>query len=141
MKSYFGTLFMNDISERIKYILSNNIPIYLDNKPFLESISSWFDKILDKAALYKSSKQEDKYQKLLTTIKEVSSKLTEVINDDEILRSYNTSVHFNIFEVKNNDKDPLVLKLYFNIVTKACYYPSAQGMNLFTYINEVSIQN
>ena len=141
MRNFFGTLFMNDISERIKYILSTNIPIYLEGKPFLESIADWFDKILDKAALYKASKQEDKYQKLLVTVKEVSSKLTEVINEDELLRSYNTTVQFNIFEVKNNEKDPLVLKLYFNIITKACYYPSAQGMNLFTYINEVTIQN
>ena len=92
MKSFFGTLFMNEISERIKYILSTNLPIYLEGKPFLESISDWFDKILDKAALYKASKQEDKYQKLLTTLKEISTKLTTVINEDEVLRSYQTTV-------------------------------------------------
>lgn len=141
MKNFFGTLFMNDISERIKHILSTNIPIYLEGKPFLESISDWFDKILDKAATYKANKQEDKYQKLLNTVKEVSTKLTEIINEDKILREYQTTVQFNIFEVKNDDKDPLTLKLYFNIVTKACYYPSAQGMNLFTYINEVTIKD
>lgn len=136
MRNFFGTLFMNDISDRVKHILSTNIPIYLEGKPFLNSISDWFDKILDKAALYKKTKQEDKYQKLLVTIKDISTKLNEIINEDQILREYQTTVQFNIFEIKNNETDPLTLKLYFNVITKACYYPSAQGMNLFTYINE-----
>lgn len=127
---------MNDISDRIKYILSTNIPIYLDNKPFLNSISEWFDKILDKAILYKKNKQEDKYQNLLTTIKDMTSRLNELVNEDAILKEYQTVIYFNIFEVKNNEHEPLTLKIYFNVVTKACYYPSAQGMNLFTYINE-----
>lgn len=139
MRNFFGTLFMNDISDRVKHILSTNIPIYLEGKPFLNSISDWFDKILDKAALYKKTKQEDKYQKLLGTLKDISIKLNEIINEDEILREYQTTVQFNIFETKNNEQDPLTLKLYFNVITKACYYPSAQGMNLFTYINEKTL--
>ena len=141
MRNFFGTLFMNDVSDRIKYILSTNIPIYLESKPFLNSIADWFDKILDKAVLYKKNRQEDKYQKLLVTTKEISDKLNELINEDQILREYKTTIHFSIFEVKNNDYDPLTLKLYFNVVTKACYYPSAQGMNIFTYINEKILTN
>lgn len=139
MRNFFGTLFMNDISDRVKYILSTNIPIYLEGKPFLNAISDWFDKILDKAVLYKKTKQEDKYQKLLITLKDISTKLNEIINEDSVLREYQTTVQFNIFEVKNNEQDPLILKLYFNVITKACYYPSAQGMNLFTYINEKTL--
>lgn len=92
MRNFFGTLFMNDISDRIKYILSTNIPIYLEGKPFLNAISDWFDKILDKAVLYKKTKQEDKYQKLLITLKDISTKLNEIINEDSVLREYQTTV-------------------------------------------------
>ena len=141
MRSFWGTIFMNDISDRVLDKLSKNIHIFLEGKPFLESISSWFDKILDKAVLYKKNKQEDKYVKLLETINNVTYKLNEAINEDNILREYETTVQFNIFETKNKDTDPLILKLFFNVTTKASYNPKTSGINLFTYINDRDLSN
>lgn len=139
MRNFWGTLFMNDISDRVLNILSTNLPIYLEGKPFLNSMSDWFDKILEKAVLYKKSKQEDKYHKLLESLQTIATTLNEKINEDSILREYSTYVQFNIFEVQQNEQEPLVLKIYFNVMTKASYNPKAFGMNLFTYISDKTL--
>ena len=140
--NYWGLVSVLDMAERTKSILSTNIPVYLSGEPFPEAMGMWLDKILSKAVLYIKDKQKDKYKTLCNTILEVSKKLNDALSEDALLRKYETQVQFRIFEVADKDNTPhrLTLKIYFNVVTKACISPVMKGgMALFTYISEQEV--